>query len=158
MKNKELVIDKIEKIMSIIVPEIDTPWDYGMGFPLFYAEIQLLMIIKSNEGANAGALAHTMKVTAGAVSQIAGKLLKKELIESYRLPDNRKEVFFRLTKSGGKVFSAHQKHINKAGDAFMKFTDGLSRKDTQIICDFLDAWIQGVTDFYKPVRKQIKKT
>jgi DNA-binding MarR family transcriptional regulator len=153
MSKKGLVIDKIEKIMSLIVPEIDTPWDYGEGLSLFYAEIQLIMVIKANEGANAGSLARIMRVTSGAVSQIAGKLLKKELIESYRLPENRKEVFFRLTESGKKVVRAHQKHINKTGAAFMDFIDGLNQKELQKICDFLDIWGQSVADFYKPVRK-----
>jgi DNA-binding MarR family transcriptional regulator len=153
MTNKELVIDKIEKIMSLVVPEIDTPWDYGEGFPLFYAEIQLIMVIQANDGANASTLASVMKVTGGAVSQIAGKLLKKGFIESYRLPDNRKEVFFRLTESGKKVFRAHKKHMNKTGIAFMGFIDGLNQRELQKICDFLDIWGQSVADFYKPVRK-----
>jgi DNA-binding MarR family transcriptional regulator len=150
---KELIIDKIEKIMSLIIPEIDTPWKYVDGLSLFYAEIQLIMVIKANEGVNAGTLAHIMKVTSGAVSQIAGKLLKKGLIESYRLPENRKEVFFRLTENGKKVFRAHQKHINKTGAAFMDFIDGLNQKETQTICSFLDIWTKGVIDFYNPVRK-----
>jgi len=153
MINSEHVIDKIEKIMSLIVPEIDTPWDYGVGFPLFYAEIQFIMVIKANEGANASSLARAIHVTGGAVSQIAGKLLKKGLIESYRLPDNRKEVFFRLTKSGEKVYHDHQKHITKTGNAFINFLDGLNQKEIYTINNFLDLWIKGVTDFYKPVRK-----
>jgi len=153
MINSEHVIDKIEKIMSLIVPEIDTPWDYGVGFPLFYAEIQLIMVIKANEGANAGSLARAIQVTSGAVSQIAGKLLKKGLIESYRMPDNRKEVFFRLTKTGEKVYRDHQKHINKTGNSFIEYLNGLNQKEINTIYNFLDLWIQGVTDFYKPVRK-----
>jgi DNA-binding MarR family transcriptional regulator len=63
----------------------------------------MLETIKVNEGANVGELARRLGMTSGAVSQVTKKLLEKDLIEAYKKPGNRKEVFSRLTTLGERV-------------------------------------------------------
>jgi hypothetical protein len=80
----------------------------------------------------------------GAVSQGTKKLLDKGLVEDYKLPDNRKEVFFRLTPLGEKVYLGHKKHHGKMDKDFSEYRAGLSEKDLQVICNFFDAATQSI--------------
>ena len=47
-------------------------------------------------------------MTRGAISKITKKLIKKGVIESYQKSDNKKEIYFRLTKSGKAVYEIHE--------------------------------------------------
>ncbi|MDR1322781.1 MAG: MarR family transcriptional regulator [Gracilibacteraceae bacterium] len=140
----EDLIEKIYKAMGLVVWEMEVAWDYGVGFSLHHSEVQLLDTIDLCPDANAGELARHIGVTGGAVSQVTKKLLDKGLVESYRMPDNRKEVFFRLTPLGEKVCRGHEKHHEKTDESFQNFISRSSEKDLQVICNFLDTMIQGI--------------
>ncbi|MNV66265.1 HTH-type transcriptional regulator Hpr [compost metagenome] len=47
-------------------------------------------------------------MTRGAISKITKKLVEKGLIESYQKPDNKKEIYFRLTEQGEVVNKVHE--------------------------------------------------
>jgi DNA-binding MarR family transcriptional regulator len=57
---------------------------------------------------NGISLATQMEMTKGAISKITVKLISKGLIERYSFPNNRKEIYFRLTRLGHKVFNVHR--------------------------------------------------
>ncbi|EPZ57316.1 marR family protein [[Clostridium] sordellii ATCC 9714] len=48
-------------------------------------------------------------MTRGAMSKLTKKLMKKGVIESYQKPDNKKEIYFRLTEQGKEVYKTHEK-------------------------------------------------
>jgi DNA-binding MarR family transcriptional regulator len=87
------LIEKLYRAMNLVVKEMETPWLYEVDFPLHHAEVHLLEAIQAQEGANVGELARHLGMTSGAISQITKKLLDKGLIEAYKKPGNRKEVF-----------------------------------------------------------------
>ena len=64
------------------------------------SEIHCIEYIGKNTAPNVTKLAEAFYVTNGAISKMAKKLIKKELIESYQKPDNKKEIYFRLTEHG----------------------------------------------------------
>jgi DNA-binding MarR family transcriptional regulator len=144
MENKDILTEKLYKAMNLLAWEMQTAWDYGAGFPLYHSEVHLLDNIKEHEGAKVSELAGFMNMTNGAVSQTAKKLLDKGLVEDYKLPENRKEVFFRLTPLGEKVYKGHKKHHEKMNGGFYDYLNGLSEKNIQVICNFLDAMIQSI--------------
>ena len=47
-------------------------------------------------------------MTRGAISKLAKKLIKKGMIESYQKPDNKKEIYFRLTEQGKVIHKIHE--------------------------------------------------
>lgn len=47
-------------------------------------------------------------MTRGAISKITKKLIKKSIIESYQKPDNKKEIYFRLTEPGKAIYTIHE--------------------------------------------------
>lgn len=48
-------------------------------------------------------------MTRGAISKLTKKLIKKGLIVSYQKPDNKKEIYFRLTEQGKVINKVHEK-------------------------------------------------
>jgi DNA-binding MarR family transcriptional regulator len=138
MDNLTELMEKVYKAMNIVSAEMKTAWDYGVGFPLHHSEVHLLEAIKLHEGANAGEMARHLGISNAAVSQVAKKLTKKALIESYRVEDNQKEVFFRLTALGKKACSGHQKHHGKIYRRFFDYYKRLGKKEIDVITQFLD--------------------
>ena len=140
----DILIEKLYRMMTLFNKEMETPWHYGVDFPLHHAEVHLLEAIKAKEGANVGELAQYMAITSGAISQVTKKLLDKRLIEAYKKPGNRKEVFSRLTALGEQVCEGHQKHHENTAGAWREFMARLNPQETQLVFDFLDTVSQGI--------------
>ncbi|HUW41383.1 MAG TPA: MarR family transcriptional regulator [Rectinemataceae bacterium] len=72
------------------------------------SEVHCIEYIGRNADPNVTRLAESFYVTRGAISKLAKKLMGKGFIESYQKPDNRKEIYFRLTKQGKAIFKLHE--------------------------------------------------
>jgi DNA-binding MarR family transcriptional regulator len=138
------LLEELYRAMNLVIKEMETPWFYGVDFPLHHAEAHLLEAIKAQEGANVGELAQHLGMTSGAVSQVTKKLLDKGLIEAYKKPGNRREVFSRLTSLGERVCEGHQKHHENMVSVLHEFMNRLDKKETQAVFDFLDAVSRGI--------------
>lgn len=76
-----------------------------------YSEIHTIDSIGRLETPNATKIAAALGMTRGAIGKIAKRLLSHSLIESYCLPSNKKEVYFRLTDEGLRLYNEHnQRH------------------------------------------------
>jgi DNA-binding MarR family transcriptional regulator len=134
---------------------METPWLYGVDFPLHHAEVHLLETIKALSEANVSELARHLGMTSGAISQVTKKLLDKELIETYKKPGNRKEVFSRPTALGEVVCRGHQKHHENMTAVLREFADRLDGKETQVVFDFLDTVSRGIEDAINKAGKTV---
>jgi DNA-binding MarR family transcriptional regulator len=47
-------------------------------------------------------------MTRGAITKLTQKLIKKGILESYQKPDNKKEIYFRLTRQGEAINKVHE--------------------------------------------------
>jgi len=72
------------------------------------SEVDCIEYIGRNVDSNVTKLAEFFYVTRGAISKITKKLIKKGFIESYRKPDNKKEIYFRLTEQGKVINKVHE--------------------------------------------------
>ena len=72
------------------------------------SEVHCIEYIGGNVDPNVTKLADSFYVTRGAISKLAKKLIKKGIIESYQKPDNRKEIYFRLTEQGKVINKVHE--------------------------------------------------
>ena len=70
-------------------------------------EVHCIETIGRNADSNVTKLAASFYVTRGAISKITQKLIKKGIIESYQRPDNKKEIYFRLTEQGNAINDIH---------------------------------------------------
>jgi DNA-binding MarR family transcriptional regulator len=144
--NNELALaigEKINKAVTVLSREKKVARDYGIGFPLNHAEVHLLDTINQHRGENTSRLALRNGITKGAVAQITKKLLEKDLITAFQVPENRKEVYFELTKLGRKAVSGHDRHHRRLNAGLSKYFETLSDKDMQTISAFLDKIIEG---------------
>jgi DNA-binding MarR family transcriptional regulator len=153
MTIKESMVKNLYRTTNQLIQEMETPWFYGVDFPLHHAEVHLLEAIKVQEDANVGELARYLGMTSGAISQGTKKLLDKGLIEAYRKPGNRKEVFSRLTALGEQVCQGHQKHHENMLGVLDEFMSRLNQNETQVVFDFLDAVSRGVEQVIAEARK-----
>jgi DNA-binding MarR family transcriptional regulator len=144
--NRELALaigEKINKAVTVLGREKKVARDYGIGFPVNHAEVHLLDTISQHPGENTSQLALRNGITKGAVAQITKKLMEKGLITAFQVPENRKEVYFELTKLGKKTVSGHDRHHRRLNAGLSKYFETLSDKDMQTISTFLDKIIEG---------------
>lgn len=72
------------------------------------SEIHCIEYIERNVDSNVTKLAESFYMTRGAISKITKKLIKKGIIESYQKPNNKKEIYFRLTSQGKVINKVHE--------------------------------------------------
>ena len=72
------------------------------------SEVHCIEYIGRNVDCNVTKLAESFYMTRGAISKLSKKLIEKGIIESYQKPDNKKEIFFRLTSKGKAIYKIHE--------------------------------------------------
>lgn len=72
------------------------------------AEVHYIECIGRNLDFNVTRLAESLYMTRGAISKMTKKLIEKGIIESYQKPDNKKEIYFRLTEQGKRIYKVHE--------------------------------------------------
>ena len=72
------------------------------------SEVHCIEYIERNIDSNVTKLAESYYVTRGAISKKTKKLIKKGIIEIYQKPDNKKEIYFRLTEQGKVINKIHE--------------------------------------------------
>lgn len=100
-------------------------------------ECHVIDCIERNPLINAIGISQKMNITKGGISKIAAKLLKKKLINTYRLEGNKKEVFYSLTPRGKEVFLIHEQLHKKAYEKIGLLLDHYTAPELKRISDFL---------------------
>src|SRR5699024_7938294 len=72
------------------------------------SEVHCVEAIEKNKYPNVRKLEESLYMTRGAISKLTKRLIKKGLIERYQKPDNKKEIYFRLTEQGTIIFDIHE--------------------------------------------------
>lgn len=72
------------------------------------SEVHCIEYIGRNVDSNVTKLAESFYMTRSAISKITKKLMEKGFIESYQKPDNKKEIYFRLTEQGKAIYKTHE--------------------------------------------------
>jgi hypothetical protein len=50
----ETLIEKVHRTINLVIKEMETPWLYGVDFPLHHAEVHLLETIRPTKGRMSG--------------------------------------------------------------------------------------------------------
>ena len=72
------------------------------------SEISCIEYIGNNVDPNGARLADACYMTTSGLSKLTKKLLKKGLIQRYQKAGNKKEIYFRLTEKGMRVYKMHE--------------------------------------------------
>lgn len=124
-------------MLTAITSEQKIPREYTPGQVLYHAEIDLLEKIEANPASNVSTLSVKSGVTKSAVTQMSRKLLEKGLIETYQDPKNKKEKYFRLTRSGKAVREKHAEYNRQAADKMRAYLCSMNAEHKKIIVEFL---------------------
>ncbi|EPZ45187.1 MarR family transcriptional regulator [Alicyclobacillus acidoterrestris] len=101
------------------------------------SEIHVIDLIGSMENPNVTSIAERMHMTRGAISKIATKLKQRGDIESFQLPDNQKNLYFRLTSRGERIRSLHADLHAQAEKRVVDFFSRYASEELQVIHTFL---------------------
>ena len=118
------------------------------------SEIETIEFIAKSPYPNVTKLAHHLYMTRGAASKIAKKLLKKNFIESYQIPENKKEIYFRLTADGQKINDRHENLHQKFSKNDQIIFEELTDEAVSNILDFLNNYNRHLDS---SIRKNIEK-
>lgn len=96
-------------------------FDFGVGVPLYPAEIHMLEAINRRNKIGVTELAKEFGITKGAVSQLVGKLVKKELVVKEKDLEHKARVIIKPTKLGRKACKNHAEFHEKHDQAFFEY-------------------------------------
>jgi DNA-binding MarR family transcriptional regulator len=114
-------------------------------------EVHCIESIGGNVDSNVTKLAESFYVTRGAISKLTKKLIKKGLIESYQKPDNKKEIYFRLTSPGEAINKVHE-------ELHQEFQERDKAVFEQVTEEQFDFMLRFVEKYSRHLDAEIKKT
>lgn len=138
MVNSQKIMQMGAKIQSRINSNDKKARSFGTSQMLHQSEIHFIDAIGMGEGVNATQLSQKLGITNGAVTQLASKLLKKQLIVKYKKEHNKKEVFLRLTEEGTIAFENHILFHKELNDNLLQYLDGLSPAEQNAILGLME--------------------
>jgi DNA-binding MarR family transcriptional regulator len=114
------------------------------------SEVHYIEHIGKNEESNVTKLAESFYMTRGAISKLSRKLIKKGVIESYQKPDNKKEIYFRLTEQGEAIYKLHE-------ELHKEFQERDKAVFEQVTEEQLDSMLSFVGTYNRHLDTEIKK-
>jgi len=111
---------------------LETLDDYG------FSELHCIDLIGKIEDPNVSIIAKRLEMTTGAISKICKKLIKREAIASYKKPDNKKELYFKLTDLGKELYIKHEEKHEQWEDKDLLFLSQFSDEESEIINKYLE--------------------
>lgn len=114
------------------------------------SEVHCIEFIGKNKDCNVTKLAEGFYMTRGAISKLTKKLMEKGVIESYQRPENKKEIYFELTKKGQEALKIHEELHRE----FQKRDNPVFEELTE---DEFNSMLQFVEKYNRHLDREIKK-
>lgn len=110
--------------------------EYLKGYQ--FSELHCIAYIETIEDANVTKLAEALHMTRGGISKLTKKLIKEKAIETYQSPNNKKEIYFKLTDLG-KEMSLRHKEVHRIWEERDKAIYNLiPDEEKEVIINFLE--------------------
>jgi Transcriptional regulators len=104
------------------------------------SEVHCIEYIGRNIDSNVTKLAESFYMTRGAISKISKKLIKKGIIESYQKPDNKKEIYFRLTEQGKVINKLHEELHKEFQERDKAVFEQVTQEQFDIMLSFVEKY------------------
>jgi DNA-binding MarR family transcriptional regulator len=144
MNSKNELIKKFHQAANIMLCDAKTSRCYGTEHALTYSDLSFLKCIERNEKAKAGEISQYLGITNGAVVQLAKKLEGKQYLEAYRIEGNKKEVYYRLTKSGQTACEGYDAYNETINGMMESYLAGVEEETLETIKGLFEAVITGI--------------
>lgn len=106
------------------------------------SELHCIDFIGKNEFPNVTKMAEKMNITKGGVSKIIKKIINKNAIEPYSTSTNKKEIYYKLTPKGKKVFKLHKNIHKNWCEKNLEFFKKCDEKEIKFTVSFLEKYIE----------------
>jgi DNA-binding MarR family transcriptional regulator len=108
------------------------------------SEVHCIEYIGRNVDSNVTKLAEAFYMTRSAISKLAKKLIIKGIIDSYQKPENKKEIYFRLTEQGNVIYKIHE-------DLHKEFRE----RDKPVFEQITEVQLDGILSFMEKYNKHL---
>ncbi|HVN16296.1 MAG TPA: MarR family transcriptional regulator [Anaerolineales bacterium] len=102
-----------------------------------FMELRVLAAIGSSEPINGITISKQFRIPKGTVSKITRRLIAKNLITKETLPNNKKEIHFRITSLGRELFTAHQAFDQQMEKNFVQFLKAYKANELNLVARIL---------------------
>jgi DNA-binding MarR family transcriptional regulator len=147
MKDSTKLMLLAAKIQYRIRANDKKPRSYGTRHLLYQSEIHFIDAIEPGAGLNASELAKKLGISSGAITQMAARLMKKKLIEKYRIEGNKKEVYLKLTSDGETAFANHRFLHRELSEKLIGYLDELTREQMEALFGLIEIIDKNLQDF-----------
>jgi len=121
-----------------------------------FTEMHCIDAIGKIENPNVTKIAQTMNLTKAAISKMIKKLLNKNAIEIYKNPENKKEIYYKLTLIGWDVYNKHltihENWCNKDEIFFKQFDEN----ELKITFNVLSEYAKALKSRLKSIKEDLK--
>ncbi|MGL5415076.1 MAG: MarR family transcriptional regulator [Clostridium sp.] len=121
------------------------------------SEVHCIEYIGSHVDANVTELSLGLYMTRSAISKLTKKLMDKDYIESYKKPENKKEIYFRLTKKGEDIHKVHENLHNEFKERDKAIFNSTSEADFDIMLKFIEKYNDHLNLEIQKVNESLKK-
>ena len=101
------------------------------------SEVHCIEFIGNDKDSNVTKLADSFFMTRGAISKLTKKLIMRGYIESYQKVDNKKEIYFKLTKKGEKIYRIHNELHQEFRERDQIVFEKITSKEMNQMLDFI---------------------
>lgn len=114
----------------------------GSNHNLSLTELHTLAAIGTGRAKTMTQVANSLKISVGTLTVAINKLVKKEYVNRFRVPEDRRIVKIELTQEGIEAVLEHEAfHLNMVGEAVA----GLSQEQTEVLVESLG----NINNFFK---------
>jgi len=104
------------------------------------SEVHCIEYIGRNVDSNVTKLAESFYMTRGAISKLTKKLIKKGIMESYQKPDNKKEIYFRLSDQGKVIYKIHEELHKEFQERDKSVFEQVTEEQFDIMLSFVEKY------------------
>lgn len=120
------------------------------------SEVHCIEYIGRNVDSNVTKLAESFYMTRSAISKITKKLIEKGFIESYQKPDNKKEIYFRLTEQGKVIHKIHEELHKEFQERDKVIFDQVTEEQFDSMLSFVEKYSNHLDEEIKKLGVDIK--
>ncbi|MDT2565432.1 MarR family winged helix-turn-helix transcriptional regulator [Enterococcus avium] len=120
------------------------------------SEVHCIEFIGKHNDPNVTKMAESLYMTRGAISKLTKKMLEKNYIESYQKADNKKEIYYKLTAKGKRVFELHEQLHKEFEERDQIVFEPIKEEQYNAFLEFLERYNQHLDQEIKKQNLTIK--
>lgn len=145
-RTKQLLYEQYIRMLHVFESHKETEMDQFFSIaeraaiqklPQNLTTIHVLDCIGRHEPINNTGIAEKMNLSKASITKIGNKLLEEGFVKRTQMNDNKKEMYFRLSPQGRKIFDLHERLHELEAERFYRFLDKYSDEQLKVIHQFL---------------------